>query len=300
MSRLTRFFKEHLLGIFLFAVLAGVCGNYLFILLHGDRSAARASGDGALVPPAGKSEAPPGRSQGSSSAGGSLALPARVQKLIDDYGAMYEQLEYRRTSVERFFVQAQQVRAALLASESDKGTVLERLTNPAFNKLEQKVALLGMVMNREESGIIFVDIDPLFFITTSRQFGTQADAEFFELYRETFPHDYIWPAWMQQQTDYSGCTKFEAHIMVDLYNGWTLYRSRFPADYTDKVGEIIGNLEGQFTGSTCACGDRESVIAELKSFLDRFSTSSIAGSVERRLTGLEDRHSPIRPHCISG
>jgi hypothetical protein len=64
----------------------------------------------------------------------------------------------------------------------------------------------GFVVNREET--VFVQPDTNFWVTLAGSKGQNADQQFFQLQKKTYP-DSVWPAYVQQQTDYSGCTDFQ-------------------------------------------------------------------------------------------
>jgi hypothetical protein len=225
-------------------------------------------------------------------------LPQEAKEVVQDYLSSYRDLLMQETSVEIFYTKALAVEAALLQRADGQGTVLEALSPKTFEDLRRQLSAFGIVIIRGES--LFADIDSLFFVSIASRSGTEADAQFFGLYRETYPRDSLRPAYEQAQTHETSCTKFEAHNLTDLYNGWTLFRSHFPANYTERAAEIIELIEYELTESTCACGDRESVMTELRSFLEKFPTSRIAKTLEERLRGIEDRHTPIRFHCVSG
>ena len=60
-----------------------------------------------------------------------------------------------------------------------------------------------------------------YFKSLARKQGTKADRAFFDIYSRTEPDgNGPFPAYIQQQTDETGCTRFDGKLMVDLYRGW--------------------------------------------------------------------------------
>jgi hypothetical protein len=218
----------------------------------------------------------------------------------DEYIAAHHRLERREISVQQLYLAATRLHDKLLARRGSEPTLLERLDSQAYLALERRLAAHGIVINREE--IVFAAVEPAFFLDLARKYGDASDREFFETYMRMYPpgKGYIWPAYVEQQTDASGCTSFAPHKLVDLYGRWKLYRSRFPGDYQQAVAASIQDVESQLGAAGCACEDREIVAAELKTFLARFPQDKMAGQVAARLRAIEAGRSTMRFHCLSG
>src|SRR6202166_603666 len=201
----------------------------------------------------------------------------------DEYIAAHHRLERREISVQHLFQAATRLHDQLLARRGNEPTLLERLDPQAYVALERRLGAHGIVINQEE--IVFAAVEPAFFLDLARQYGDASDREFFEIYGRMYPPGtgYVWPAYVEQQTDASGCTSFSPHRLVDLYGRWQLYRSRFPGEYPQAVGASIRDIEFQLSAASCACGDRETVAAELKTFLARSPQDKIASQVAARL-----------------
>jgi hypothetical protein len=218
----------------------------------------------------------------------------------DEYIAAHHRLERREISVQQLFQAATRLHDKLLARRGNEPTLLERLDPQAYVALERRLGAHGIVVNQEE--IVFAAVEPAFFLDLARKYGDASDREFFETYVLMYPPDtgYVWPAYVEQQTDLSGCTSFAPHKLVDLYGRWKLYRSRFPGDYQQVVAASIQDIEFQLGAATCACEDREIVAAELETFLARFPQDRIASQVAARLRAIEAGRSTTRFHCLSG
>jgi len=218
----------------------------------------------------------------------------------DEYIAAHHRLERREISVQQLFLAATRLHDRLLARRGSEPTLLERLDPQAYLALERRLAAHGIVVNQEE--IVFAAVEPAFFLDLARKYGDASDREFFAAYGRMYPpgKGYIWPAYVEQQTDASGCTSFAPHKLVDLYGRWRLYRSRFPGDYQQAVAASIRDIESQLCAASCACEDRETVAAELETFLARFPQDKIASRVAARLRAIEAGRSTTRFHCLSG
>jgi hypothetical protein len=196
-------------------------------------------------------------------------------------------------SLERLFVDALRVRD-LLGGDSPDEPSIENVSEGAFLDLQRR--LPGIVLNREE--VILAEPDTNYFFKLASTHGGKTDREFFRAYQTTFP-DSVWPVYVQQQTDFSGCTVFGERHLTESYHTWVSFRRTHPNNYRTVVKRIIKEIEGALL-STCACGDRESVIRELREFTIMFPTSPVRPVLIDRLRELEAGNSPVRFHCSSG
>ena len=150
------------------------------------------------------------------------------------------------------------------------------------------------------SEITGVKVDSVFFLSLAKNNVVLADIEFFQNWRLTFPENTWAPRYVQQQTDYSGCTNYGNGNLSELFAAWSAYTARFPGDYTDDVGERLDSIRYTFANDTCACGDKESVAAELQRFLSAFPGDRSASAVPARLRTIQSDTSQIRFKCQSG
>ena len=108
------------------------------------------------------------------------------------------------------------------------------------------------------------------------------------------------PSYIEQQTDYSGCTRFGGMTLVEVYGVWLEFQRRFPDRYVSAAKEETEAVLHELTQSTCACGNAAGVEQELEQFLRRFPGSPARVRIDQRLQSLRSRRSAIRTNCTSG
>ena len=172
---------------------------------------------------------------------------------------------------------------------------LESLSGDEFKRLGQE--LPGLLVNREE--IVFIKPDVAYFSKLAASRGDDADRAFFAALKATYPES-VWPAYVEQQTDYAGCTRFGSMSLVETYRVWSEFQRKYPDRYRAAANEEASAVLGELSGSTCACGDAAAIERELDQFLRAFPASSARARVEERLQALRDRRSDIRTSCIAG
>lgn len=162
--------------------------------------------------------------------------------------------------------------------------VLETLSDADFEATQRKME--GFFVFRElAEGVI---VNPEFFERLSRERGDRVSLDFFKTLRETSDSESVgFPAYIRQTTDFSGCTRFGSLELVRCYRLLTAFRGRHPDRYADRMGELVGDLEREFTDAINSCGDKEGVEKEFRAFLGEFPTSTIAPRVHERLDSLE-------------
>jgi hypothetical protein len=227
---------------------------------------------------------------------GALAqLSTADQAAVDAYRSAIRAAESGRSpqGVEAAFAALISMREVLVQVRNGKG-VLESLPDKEFERLQRD--LPGTIVNREE--VIFVEPDLDYFTKLANR-GDSADRAFFLALKATYP-DSVWPVYLDQQTDYSGCTRFGSMSLVDTYRAWADFQHRFPGRYAAGAKKEINAVIEHFTTSTCACGDLASVAVEMQQFLRIFPTSSTRAKIDRRLQALRARRSEIRARCVSG
>jgi len=173
--------------------------------------------------------------------------------------------------------------------------ILELLSEADYDSAVTQMK--GYLLSREE--IIFVEPDISFFKDLSKTRGLEGDTSFFNFMGHLKP-DNVWPAFIEQQTDYSGCTIFGKGILTGLYEEAVSFRYRYPSMYDSDIDHAIGQIKYALTSSTCACGDSSSVIKEFQSFLNMFPSADIAPQINERVLEIRERRARIRFNCISG
>jgi len=186
------------------------------------------------------------------------------------------------------------LREALVISRDGGNSALEALSEPEFNQLRRE--LVGLVVNREE--VVFVEPDVEFFQALAAR-GDAADRAFFSALSATLP-DSIWAVYVEQQTDYSGCTRFGSGTLVATYLTWSAFRQQYPKRYAEASGTHLDDVKRELTDSTCACGDRASVEKELTEFLRRAKVSELRTEIAARLAAVRSDRAELRFACTSG
>ena len=196
--------------------------------------------------------------------------------------------------IEEAFSALNPLREALLRRD-DQRNGLESMSDEEFNVLRR--GLPGTLINRIE--VVYVRPDLAYFRRLSEDRGDAADQAFFEALRLTYP-DSIWPVYVQQQTDYSGCTRFGSMSIVDTYRAWSEFQRRFPDRYVAAARTEADAVLRQLAGATCACGNTAGFRQELEEFIRSFPLSPVREIADQRLDDLQAGESDIRPGCVSG
>lgn len=187
------------------------------------------------------------------------------------------------------------LREALMRPRDGGNSVLESLTDAEFARLDGE--LPGVLINREE--VVFVRPDVDYFTRLAVARGDAADRAFFAALKTTYPES-VWPVYVEQQTDSSGCTRFGSMSLVETYRMWSEFRRQHPGRHeTAAVTETNAVLE-QLTESTCACGSTAAVELELEQFIRRVSISPVRTLIAQRLLALRAGRTDIRTNCVSG
>ena len=197
--------------------------------------------------------------------------------------------------MERLFTLSSSLAEDLLLPQVAGGLApVEELSEGEFDDL--KGAVRGVVLNRDE--VVFAKPDVDFLTKLAERKGTVVDRGFLALYRKTYPES-IFPAYIDQQTDFGGCTEFGTGELTQLYGAWTRFRAANPKRYAGTAKQELERIVESLTVSDCACDDAESVKKEFRLFLKRNPRSPIAAKVRARL-GNVDKAGKFRFNCISG
>lgn len=216
---------------------------------------------------------------------------------VDAYRSTIKSAESGAASqdIEAAYFKIDAVQKALMCMQGDQeGTVLESLSDAEFTHLVHE--LPGVLISRED--IVFVKADLAYFTRLATSHGDDADRAFFAALKATYP-DSVWPVYIEQETDYSGCTRFGSMSLVDAYQTWSEFQHKYPGRYTAAAQQEVHAILRELTGSTCACGNLEAVEKELQRFNRRFPTSAARGKVDQRLQDIGAHRSGIRANCIA-
>ena len=225
-------------------------------------------------------------------AGCLLAAESDYRVLAREYLTRVSRLESRLPGGSIEDTYAAGVRLCQLLSS---GTVMEAMKEDEFEALRKQ--LPGLVLNRDE--VLIAEPEPSYFLDLAQRYGGPKDRAFFTLLGRIHP-DSVWPVYIEQQTDYSGCTRFGQGAVVDSYRRWRHFRNEFPRAYVRFVARGLSDIDDHVSQSTCACGDAESTARELGEFAASFPDSPAAGAAAARARAIREHRSPIRFHCVSG
>ena len=130
--------------------------------------------------------------------------------------------------------------------------VLPDLSESQYQQVQHQMQ--GFIVVREAVIVVRPSVD--YFKSLARKQGTKADRAFFDIYSRTEPDgNGPFPAYIQQQTDESGCTRFDGKLMVDLYRGWMTFRTTYPDAYASEAQGEIDSLETELLSGICTCED---------------------------------------------
>ncbi|MEP6923045.1 MAG: hypothetical protein ABI954_01160 [Pyrinomonadaceae bacterium] len=224
---------------------------------------------------------------------GLAALPVYSQnqsilKLADDYSHALKkfQIQKNRRSIEGILRKGKAV--------AEKLDELESLNKTEYSLLERKMR--GFVVNRDE--ILFIEPDSKFFAKLAARHGTRADIAFFYLLGELRP-DGVWAAYIEQQTDVTGCTIYGQGLLTKLYGKSLQFKKNYPKSYISDIDEEINAILSGFTESLCACGERESVLKEFRLFIKTFPKDKNTPAIKKRLAEIK-KSKDFRFKCQSG
>jgi hypothetical protein len=227
-----------------------------------------------------------------------IAVGLMSMEAQDYHAAMHEYEEKlarvkshaRHASLEDVYAAAVRLGEAIAA-----GTTLESMPASEFDALQTK--LPGLILNREEA--LIAEPRPSYFADLAQKFGGPEDRAFFAVLSHIRP-DGAWAIYVEQQTDYSGCTRFGGGSLVDSYRQWRRFRSRFPRAYAPFVARGLADVEEQVTESSCACGSAEETARGLDEFAAAFPDSRASAAASHRSRAILRHQSAIRFRCVSG
>lgn len=199
-------------------------------------------------------------------------------------------------SIESALAAVEDLEEALLAHiPGGDLAVLEGLSEADYARLEN---LPGVLVQRVE--ILVVRPAAEFFVALAARAGNQADRRFAAALFETYGNGY-WPAYVERQTHYSGCTAFGEGRLLEINRVWSAMERDFPGRYASAVARERAAVGEEITRSTCACGDEASAVGELERIAAALTPADpMLPTVLERLAALGEGRSDIRFGCISG
>ncbi|HYK64517.1 MAG TPA: hypothetical protein VEY94_06205 [Patescibacteria group bacterium] len=174
--------------------------------------------------------------------------------------------------------------------------ILPDLTEAQYQTVQRQMKGFIVVRGEHQTTVVRPSVD--FFKDLARKQGTKADKEFFAIYQRTEPDgNGPFPAYIQQQTDEAGCTRFDGKLMVELYRGWLTFRTSYPDAYATEAQGEIDSLESELLSGICACGGAEKTTAGLQAFVDAFPDLPITPKIKARIARIRSGNPGFRFNC---
>jgi len=175
--------------------------------------------------------------------------------------------------------------------------VLPDLSEAQYQEVQRQMQ--GFIVVRQEPTIVRPSVD--YFRTLARKQGTKADRAFFAIYSRTEPDgNGPFPSYIQQQTDETGCTRFDGKLMVDLYRGWLTFRTTYPDAYASEAQGEIDSLETELLTGICTCENAEQTASGLQAFVKAFPDLPITPKIKDRIARIHSNKSSFRFSCHTG
>ena len=175
--------------------------------------------------------------------------------------------------------------------------VLPDLSESQYQEVQRQMQ--GFIVVRQEPIVVRPSVD--YFKNLARKQGTKADRAFFAIYSRTEPDgNGPFPVYIKQQTDESGCTRFDGKLMVDLYRGWLTFRTTYPDDYAAEAQGEIDSLESELLSGICTCENADKTAAGLQAFVDAFPGVPITPKIKGRIAQIKSGKSSFRFNCHAG
>jgi hypothetical protein len=221
-----------------------------------------------------------------------LSPEVEVPPEVADYATAMDDLRTSRgkSPIEQVFEAGMQVSPQVQA-------ILPDLTESQYQEVQRKMQ--GFIVVREAFIVVRPSVD--YFRTLARKQGTKADRAFFAIYSRTEPDgNGPFPAYIKQQTDESGCTRFDGKLMSDLYAGWMTFRTMYPDAYASEAQGEIDSLETELLSGICSCDNADKTAAGLQTFVKAFPDLPITPKIKTRIARVHSGKSSFRFNCHAG
>ena len=174
--------------------------------------------------------------------------------------------------------------------------ILPDLNEAQYQNVQRQMKGFMVVRGEHQTTVVRPSVD--FFKDLARKQGTKADKEFFAIYQRTEPDgNGPFPAYIQQQTDEAGCTRFDGKLMIELYRGWLTFRTTYPDAYATEAQGEIDSLESELLSGICACGDAAKTTSGLQAFVDAFPDLPITPKIKARIARIPSGNPGFRFNC---
>jgi hypothetical protein len=175
--------------------------------------------------------------------------------------------------------------------------ILPDISESQYQEIQRKMQ--GFIVVREAFIVVRPSVD--YFKNLARKQGTKADRAFFAIYSRTEPDgNGPFPAYIQQQSEESGCTKFDGKLMSELYAGWMTFRTMYPDDYAAEAQGEIDSLESELLSGICSCDNADKTTAGLQAFVKAFPGVPITPKIKSRIARIKSGKSSFRFNCHAG
>lgn len=176
--------------------------------------------------------------------------------------------------------------------------ILPDLSEAQYQQVQREMKGFIVVRGQHQTTVVRPSVD--YFRNLARKQGTKADRDFFAIYQRTEPDgNGPFPAYIQQQTEETGCTRFDGRLMVDLYRGWLTFRTTYPDAYATEAQGETDSLESELLSGICACDDADQTAAGLQAFVDAFPDLPITPKIRNRIAQIRSGKSSFRFNCRS-
>lgn len=221
------------------------------------------------------------------------AVRADIRVLLDEIRTYGERVDRIEKSAEKVSLQPLVQGGTAIADKLRP--VIEEISEADYDFVLKNFK--GFVVGREEA--IVIEPDSIFFLGLANKVGTENDRLFFHFLNEVKP-DGSWPVYIEQQTDVGGCTKYGDGHLSALYKKGKALLPKLTGYYGKQTRSILEDLSYQLTAGTCACDNQQSVVKELRSFLEINKESEITGKVKTRLDEIQKNKTGMEYNCIGG
>ena len=208
-----------------------------------------------------------------------------------DYAAALDEVRTARgkSSIEPVFEAGMQASPQVQA-------VLPDLSESQYQQVQRQMQ--GFIVVREAVIVVRPSVD--YFKALARKQGAKADRAFFDIYSRTEPDgNGPFPAYIQQQTGETGCTRFDGKLMIDLYRGWMTFRTTYPDNYASEAQGEIDSLESELLSGICTCDNADKTAAGLQAFVKAFPDLPITPKIKTRIARIHSGKSSFRFNCHS-
>ena len=174
--------------------------------------------------------------------------------------------------------------------------ILPDLSEAQYQQVQHQMKGFIVARGEHQTTVVRPSVD--YFRSLARKQGTKADRDFFAIYQRTEPDgNGPFPAYIQQQSDGVGCTRFDGKQLVDLYRGWLTFRTTYPDAYATEAQGETDSLEAELLSGICACEDSDKTAAGLQAFVDTFPDLPITPKIKGRIAQIRSGKSSFRFKC---